>query len=137
MEFKTLCLKLQEIDFWGLKSTNIFWIARSSRSPKSSAFYNSPSPSWVPFLRFHAIWGLRVIIPPKFQKQVLSVLHEAHPGVARMKAMSRSHVWWPKLDTAIEETVKSCRQCVNIKSSPPAALLSPWITTDTRRLCSL
>ncbi|CAB4004721.1 Hypothetical predicted protein, partial [Paramuricea clavata] len=26
-------------------------------------------------------------------------------GVARMKAMSRSHVWWPKLNTAIEETI--------------------------------
>ena len=73
------------------------------------------------------LWGLRVIIPPEFQKQVLSVLHEAHPGIARMKAMSRSHVWWPKLDIAIEETVKSCRQCVNIKSSPPAAALTLWI----------
>jgi hypothetical protein len=73
------------------------------------------------------LWSLRVIIPPKFQKQVLSVLHEAHPGISRMKAMSRSHVWWPKLDIAIEETVKSCRQCVNINSSPPAAPLTPWI----------
>ncbi|CAB3996229.1 Uncharacterized protein K02A2.6 [Paramuricea clavata] len=41
--------------------------------------------------------------------------------------MSRSYVFWPKLDIAIEETVKSCRQCVNIKSSPPAAPLTPWI----------
>ncbi|CAB4033018.1 Transposon Tf2-9 poly, partial [Paramuricea clavata] len=53
------------------------------------------------------LWGLRVIIPPKFQKQVLSMLHEAHTGIGRMKAMSKSHVWWPKLDIAIEETVKS------------------------------
>ena len=42
------------------------------------------------------LWGLRVIIPPKFQTEVLNVLHEAHPGIVRMKSVSRSYVWWPK-----------------------------------------
>jgi hypothetical protein len=44
-----------------------------------------------------------------------------------MEVLARSHVWWPKLDVAIEETVKTCWQCVNTKSSPPAAPLTPWI----------
>lgn len=67
-----------------------------------------------------------MIIPPKFQTKVVNVLHEAHPGIVRMKSMSRSYVWWPKLDSAIEETVKACRQCVSIRASPLVAPLTPW-----------
>ena len=29
------------------------------------------------------LWGTRVIVPPKGRAQVLSVLHEAHPGISR------------------------------------------------------
>lgn len=73
------------------------------------------------------MWGVRVIIPPVFRKQVLDELHGAHPGVVRMKAMARSHVWWPKVDSAIEETVRSCQQCMTTRTAPPAAPLHPWV----------
>ena len=72
------------------------------------------------------MWGLRVVIPSVFQQQVLKELHGTHPGVARMKAMARSHVWWPKIDSVIEETVCSCQQCSKNRTAPPAAPLHPW-----------
>ena len=70
--------------------------------------------------------GLRVVIPSVFQQRVLKELHGTHPGVARMKAMARSYVWWPKIDSVIEETVRSCPQCSNNRTAPPAAPLHPW-----------
>ena len=30
------------------------------------------------------LWGLRVVIPPKLQQQVLSDLHQGHQGAGRM-----------------------------------------------------
>ena len=36
--------------------------------------------------------GLWTIIPPSLQDQILSELHKAHPGVARMKAAACSHM---------------------------------------------
>ena len=49
------------------------------------------------------LWGNRVVVPPK--ERVVEELHEAHPGIYRMKALARSYVWWPKIDTQLEQKV--------------------------------
>ena len=47
------------------------------------------------------MWGLRTVIPPSLRQTILTELHEGHPGIARMKSIARSHVWWPKIDQEI------------------------------------
>ena len=39
------------------------------------------------------LWGSRVMVPPKLRKNILHKLHEAHPGIVRMKALARSCLW--------------------------------------------
>ena len=73
------------------------------------------------------LWGIRVIIPGKLRGDILNELHQTHPGITRMKAMARSYVWWPKLDTHLEDMVKSCTSCQSVKEAPPVAPLHPWI----------
>ena len=72
------------------------------------------------------LWGTRVIIPPPGRSKILTELHEAHPGVSRMKALARSYVWWPTLDEDIEREVKNCNQCQLHHTTPAAAPLHPW-----------
>jgi len=43
-----------------------------------------------------------------------------------MKALATSYIWWPKMDTTIEATVKQCQTCWESRPSPPAASLHPW-----------
>ena len=72
------------------------------------------------------LWGSRMVIPPQGRELVLQELHETHPGCARMKSLARNYIWWPKMDSAIEDTVKQCQTCQESRPSPPAAPLHPW-----------
>ena len=72
------------------------------------------------------LWGIRVVVPKKLQNRVLEELHQTHLGIAKTKALARSHVWWPKLDSVIESMVKSCSRCQAVQSVPATAPLHPW-----------
>nr|XP_039263176.1 uncharacterized protein K02A2.6-like [Styela clava] len=71
-------------------------------------------------------WGCRVIIPPQGRQKVLQLLHDGHPGICSMKRIARNHVWWPGVDADIEELVKSCSLCQQLRPSAPQVPASPW-----------
>ncbi|XP_015267171.1 PREDICTED: uncharacterized protein K02A2.6-like [Gekko japonicus] len=72
------------------------------------------------------MWGSRVVIPKPFWEWVLAALHEAHPGVMRMKALARSYVWWPGMDRDIEDVVKRCQPCQASRPEPPRTPERAW-----------
>ena len=72
------------------------------------------------------MWGIRVVIPAKLQEKVLEELHRVHMGIAKAKALTRNHVWWPGIDAKIEQIIKSCERCQAVRNSPPAAPLHLW-----------
>ena len=56
----------------------------------------------------------------------MNELHSSHPGIVRMKALSRIHVWFPNIDRRIEEEVRSCHQCAQATKNPVKAYVHPW-----------
>ena len=72
------------------------------------------------------LWGSRVVVPPKGKARVLKMLHEAHPGISRIKGLARGYVWWPGIDEELENCVKSCETCQVNRNSPPAAPIHAW-----------
>ncbi len=77
------------------------------------------------------LWGSRVIVPPQGQPKVMEELHEGHPGIAQMKALARSYMWWPGLDSDLEQKVKSCTMCQTHQKAPPSAPMHPWEWPET------
>ena len=67
-----------------------------------------------------------IVVPPQGREAVLRELHEGHPGISRMKALSRMYVWWPGINANIEKSVRVCRACQEVQASPPLAPLNPW-----------
>ena len=100
------------------------WPAKISTNPQLEPYFHRKYELTVE--QGCLMWGLRTIVPPTLQQAILTELHRAHPGVARMKATARSHVWWPGLDNDIEETARKCNQCNKTRKAPPAAPLYPW-----------
>ena len=71
------------------------------------------------------IWGIRVIIPIKLRNKVLDELYVGHIGIVKMKELSRSFVWWPKLDNDIGQLARKCSGCQVNQKAPPKASLHP------------
>ncbi len=74
------------------------------------------------------LWGSRVLIPDKLRGRVLQELHDVHPGITRMKALSRSYFWWPKMDESIEFMARSCTHCAINRNNPTKAPVHAWET---------
>ena len=43
-----------------------------------------------------------------------------------MKSLARAYIWWPKLDSDIENLARSCAVCQQTSSLPSKAPLHPW-----------
>ena len=67
-----------------------------------------------------------MVIPKEGRERILEDLHEAHPGVCRMKSLARSYFWWPKMDSEIETLVQGCHSCQTNRNNPSSAPLHPW-----------
>ena len=57
------------------------------------------------------LWGAKVIVPVDLQPKIMSLLHETHDGMEKIKALARLYVWWPNLDKDIKDCTKNCESC--------------------------
>ena len=72
------------------------------------------------------LWGSGVVVPENGRQSVLQELHSTHPGMTKMKALVRMYVWWPGLETDIEESARECNECKLNQSNSPIAPPNPW-----------
>jgi hypothetical protein len=49
-----------------------------------------------------------MVVPSVLRDRILQVAHAGHPGMVIMKQRLRTKVWWPNIDSDIEQF---CRQC--------------------------
>ena len=74
--------------------------------------------------------GARIVVPIKARSQLLNELHDAHPGITRMKALARGYCWWPNIEDHIERLVKCCTVCQEHQRQPQSGPIHPWRWPD-------
>ena len=71
--------------------------------------------------------GMRVIVPCKIvQEESIEQTPHNTPGAVKMKSLARTHIWWPEIDTCIEQIVKDCSDCQKVRTKPPSTNLHLW-----------
>ena len=63
------------------------------------------------------LWGARGVVQIPQREWVIQELGERHPGIARIKRLARSCVWWPSMDANLEAKVRTSTKCQS--SQPP------------------
>lgn len=68
----------------------------------------------------------KIVVPASLQQHILNILHEGHPGINAMRALSRYYVWWPHIDSAIDQYIKSCNECQRNRQSETQLPIFSW-----------
>ena len=72
------------------------------------------------------LWGERVVIPDSLREILLRDLHTEHLGIVRSKQLARVYLWWPKIDSDIENMVKVCPRCQEHAKDPRSEGTGTW-----------
>eukprot|EP00731_Ephydatia_muelleri_P025384 Em0017g467a len=99
-------------------------VDRSKVSPEFTTFWEKRES--LSFENGILLWSGRIVVPYSLRKQVLTLLHEGHPGIWAMRALARFYVWWPRIDSEIEVFLKGCYSCQENRPRAPETLLYSW-----------
>jgi hypothetical protein len=50
--------------------------------------------------------GLKLIIPEKLRKELLTLIHEKHLGISKCKIRAREFMYWPGMMSDIQDIVE-------------------------------
>lgn len=77
--------------------------------------------------------GTRLVIPQSLQRHVVDLAHAGHLGIVKTKTLLREKVWFPFIDSLVEEKCKNCIPCLAVSShntpepiKPSALPNRPW-----------
>uniref|UniRef100_A0A1A8V0X7 Gypsy retrotransposon integrase-like protein 1 n=1 Tax=Nothobranchius furzeri TaxID=105023 RepID=A0A1A8V0X7_NOTFU len=67
--------------------------------------------------------GMRIVIPKRLQKDVLTRLHTGHQGIVKSRERAKQSVWWPGLSSQLQQLVADCETCAKVRQQPRETLM--------------
>ena len=62
--------------------------------------------------------GTRIVIPASLRNRSVQLAHEGHQGVVKTKQLLRQKVWYPGLDSDVEQAIANCIPCQAVGPAP-------------------
>ena len=54
-----------------------------------------------------------ILIPPSLRADTLQKLHQSHQGIEKIKRLARESIFWPGMNSQIDELVSNCSTCLH------------------------
>ena len=74
--------------------------------------------------------GMRIVIPPTLRSHMLSLIHQSHLGIVKCKQRAREVMYWPGMNSQIEQLVKDCDKCATFQNKQSPESLRPTPVPD-------
>lgn len=65
------------------------------------------------------IKGHRIVVPTSLRQEMTKLLHIGHPGILTIKDRARESLFWPGINTHLEQSVTSCEACQQYRNKQP------------------
>lgn len=69
--------------------------------------------------------GDRAVIPKDMQADILKIIHKSHLGMVKCKQLARDIVFWPGMNSQIEDVISKCQECQENKKQQQKEPLLP------------
>ena len=70
--------------------------------------------------------GSKIVIPTKMRKEILIKIHAGHQGREKCKQRARQVVFWPGINSDIDNIVESCETCQQHQHNHQKEPLKPY-----------
>lgn len=78
------------------------------------------------FLAYGLLWKSdRIVIPSSMRKEMLRCVHIGHLGIEKCKLRVRESMFWPNINTQLEDYISNCQACLTFKNENRKETLIP------------
>jgi len=74
--------------------------------------------------------GDKIVVPVKLRNSFLDELHYAHLGITLTQNRAREYLFWPRMNSDIEQVVRECPTCQSMQHNNPKEPLMPTPVPD-------
>jgi hypothetical protein len=74
--------------------------------------------------------GMKIVIPPSLRSHMLKLIHESHSGIVKCKQRAREVMYWPTMNTTIEEEIRNSSKCATYQHKQSYEPLKPTTTHE-------
>ena len=67
----------------------------------------------------------RILVPKAYRKTLIIKLHKAHPGTTKTQWRGRRDYYWPGMNEAIQQHVRTCGTCIPFSATQPQQPIIP------------